>query len=198
MDMNQKTAFGGSPQMFAGAAGVPNFLQQTAGEATAEANTDAFATPTLIDTPVIPATLSANAVREPAAAARTLSFPAGAVPATASTPQASKNAPACTFPPGLSFEGTASFPCDFAVQGAIKGKVELTGKSRLVIAAGGKVDGEIVAKNISIDGEAHGKIDASGGLVSFGESARCTGSIQYARMSMAEGAEVEATMKKVA
>lgn len=63
--------------------------------------------------------------------------------------------------------------------GSIKGKVALTGQSKLVIAAGGKVEGEIVAKSISIDGEANGKIDASGGLVSFGENAICTGSSQY-------------------
>ena len=63
--------------------------------------------------------------------------------------------------------------------GSIKGKVALTGKSKLVIAASGKVEGQIVAKSISIEVIANAKIDASGGLVSFGENAICTGSIQY-------------------
>lgn len=156
----------------------------------------------------VPPFLTASAVAEAAALLsksetvhqppRTLNMQAG--PTLSSKPAASM-APTqsvCTFPAGLSFEGEASFPCDFAVMGSINGKVALSGQSKLVIAAGGKVDGEIVAKCISIDGEANGKIDASGGLVSFGENARCTGSIQYGRMSMAEGAEVEATMKKVA
>ena len=129
---------------------------------------------------------------------RTLNLQAGTGVAPKAATSAAPAAAVCTFPAGLSFEGDATFPCDFAVMGAIKGKVALTGQSKLVIAAGGKVEGEIVAKSISIDGEANGKIDASGGLVSFGENARCTGSIQYGRMSMAEGAEVEATMKKVA
>jgi cytoskeletal protein CcmA (bactofilin family) len=129
---------------------------------------------------------------------RTLNLQAGAGVAPKAATPAAVEAAVCTFPAGLSFEGDATFPCDFAVMGTIKGKVALTGHSKLVIAAGGKVEGEIVAKSISIDGEANGKIDASGGLVSFGENARCTGSIQYGRMSMAEGAEVEATMKKVA
>lgn len=130
--------------------------------------------------------------------ARTLNLQAGTGVAPKAAVPAALEAAVCTFPAGLSFEGDATFPCDFAVMGTIKGKVALTGQSKLVIAAGGKVEGEIVAKSISIDGEANGKIDASGGLVSFGENARCTGSIQYGRMSMAEGAEVEATMKKVA
>lgn len=129
---------------------------------------------------------------------RTLNMQAGTGVAPKAVIPAAVEAAVCTFPAGLSFEGDATFPCDFAVMGSIKGKVALTGHSKLVIAAGGKVEGEIVAKSISIDGEANGKIDASGGLVSFGENARCTGSIQYGRMSMAEGAEVEATMKKVA
>ena len=63
--------------------------------------------------------------------------------------------------------------------GSIKGKVALTGQSKLVIAASGKVEGQIVAKSISIEVIANAKIDASGGLVSFGENAICTGSIQY-------------------
>ena len=84
------------------------------------------------------------------------------------------------------------------MQGVIDGKIELTGQSKLVIARGGKVNGEIVSKCIRIDGEAHGTINAAGGVVSFGEHARGSGTIQYARMAMAEGAEVEATMKKVA
>ena len=156
------------------------------------------------DLPKVPAVaLDAVASRVPFAApardlpVRTLNMQAGTGAAVRAAPVA-QHADLCTFPAGLSFEGDASFPCDFAVMGTIKGKVALSGQSKLVIAAGGKVEGEIVAKSISIDGEANGKIDASGGLVSFGENARCTGSIQYGRMSMAEGAEVEATMKKVA
>jgi len=119
---------------------------------------------------------------------------------TAGTAPSSHGAtkPACTFPAGLSFEGSATFPCDFAVEGEIKGRVELSGQSKLVIAKGGRIEGEISSKHIRIEGHAHGVIDASGGVVSFGESARASGTINYARMSMAEGAEVEATMKKIA
>ena len=104
----------------------------------------------------------------------------------------------CTFPAHLSFEGSAVFPCDFTVLGSIKGRVELTGNSKMHIATGGCFEGDLVAKNISVDGQAHGAIDVSGGFVGFGETARCTGSIKYGRMSMADGAEVEATMKRAA
>lgn len=122
-----------------------------------------------------------------------LAMTAGAAPSSHSLTK-----PACTFPSGLSFEGKATFPCDFAVEGEIKGRVELSGQSKLVIAKGGRIEGEISSKHILIEGHAHGVIDASGGVVSFGESARASGNINYARMSMAEGAEVEATMKKIA
>lgn len=132
-----------------------------------------------------------------AAPPRILSMPAGPLHSAKRHVPVAPAQSVCTFPAGLSFEGEASFPCDFAVMGTIKGKVMLSGQSKLVVAAGGVVDGEIVAKSISIDGEVCGRIDASGGLVSFGGSARCSGTIQYGRMSMAEGAEVDATMKRV-
>lgn len=176
---------------------VPHFLTVQAVSETASMSDKSDELPRGPAAPANPVVLA------PAAPARdlpvrTLNLQAGTgVPPKAATPAAAEAA-ICTFPAGLSFEGDATFPCDFAVMGTIKGKVALTGHSKLVIAAGGKVEGEIVAKSISIDGEANGKIDASGGLVIFGENARCTGSIQYGRMSMAEGAEVEAAMKKVA
>lgn len=154
---------------------VPNFLHKGA----------------LVDVSEILGGIDAGGAQE-ATPARTITMFAGS-PSEIAAP-----APACTFPAGLEFSGNATFPCDFAVQGVIDGKVELKGQSKLVIARGGKVNGEIVAKCIRIDGEAHGTINAAGGVVSFGESARGSGTIQYSRMSMAEGAEVEATMKKVA
>ncbi len=159
---------------------LPRFLQRET--ALDEAPTDEAAQ----HNPALPAEV-ANA--QPSFLAMT----AGAAPSSHSATK-----PACTFPAGLSFEGSATFPCDFAVEGEIKGRVELSGQSKLVIAKGGRIEGEISSKHIRIEGHAHGVIDASGGVVSFGESARASGTINYARMSMAEGAEVEATMKKIA
>ena len=177
---------------------VPHFLtvQATSESASSDQSADLPRLPVVAPNPVVSLTPAAAPARD--VPVRTLNLQAGTGVAQKPAVPAAVEAAVCTFPAGLSFEGDATFPCDFAVMGSIKGKVALTGQSKLVIAAGGKVEGEIVAKSISIDGEANGKIDASGGLVSFGENARCTGSIQYGRMSMAEGAEVEATMKKVA
>lgn len=151
----------------------------------------------------------------PADAPRTLSLHAGAVSGLAASPVATqgdtalsgaevKTAPdaaartICSFPHGLSFEGTAEFPCDISVNGSIKGSVILKEQSQLVISESGAIDGTIRARNVLVQGSVKGELDASGGTVAFGEAATCTGSIKYARMSMAEGAEVEATMKKVA
>jgi len=153
----------------------------------------------------------------PTDAPRTLSLHAGAVSGLAPSPATThsdpalsgalvKTAPAaaaadraiCSFPHGLSFEGTAEFPCDISVNGSIKGSVILKEQSQLVISETGAIDGTIRARNVLVQGSVKGELDASGGTVAFGEAATCTGSIKYARMSMAEGAEVEATMKKVA
>lgn len=178
---------------------VPHFLTAQAASDTApmsDKSEKVSRVPVAAANPIVRLTPVADPA--PDVPARTLNLHAGTGFVPKAAAQDALEAAVCTFPAGLSFEGDATFPCDFAVMGAIKGKVALTGQSKLVIAAGGKIEGEIVAKSISIDGEANGTINASGGLVSFGENARCTGSIQYGRMSMAEGAEVEATMKKVA
>lgn len=164
-----------------------------------------------------PAPLSPVFTAAPTDAPRTLSLHAGAVSGLAASPVATqsdtalsgalvKTAPAaaaadraiCSFPHGLSFEGTAEFPCDISVNGSIKGSVILKEQSQLVISESGAIDGTIRARNVLVQGSVKGELDASGGTVAFGEAATCTGSIKYARMSMAEGAEVEATMKKVA
>ena len=198
MQMNTPNLLAVDESPFPAPNAVPHFLTVQAVSETASISDKSDELPRV---PAVPATQVDSLT--PATPARdlpvrTLNLQAGTGVAPKAATPAAAEAAVCTFPAGLSFEGDATFPCDFAVMGSIKGKVALTGQSKLVIAAGGKVEGEIVAKSISIDGIANGKIDASGGLVSFGENAICTGSIQYGRMSMAEGAEVEATMKKVA
>ncbi len=197
MQMNTPNLLAVDESPFPAPSAVPHFLTAQAVSESASMSDKSDEFPRLQAAPAHSTALPpAAAVRE--LPVRTLNLQAGTGVAPKTATPAAAEAAVCTFPAGLSFEGDATLPCDFAVMGSIKGKVALTGQSKLVIAAGGKVEGEIVAKSISIDGEANGKIDASGGLVSFGENARCTGSIQYGRMSMAEGAEVEATMKKVA
>lgn len=175
MDMTIDPALTSAADEHDALAAVPSFLQKSAA----------------LDVTEIFGGIGASVAQEPTPVS-TLTMPAGHASDVAQV------VPACTFPAGLEFSGNATFPCDFAVQGVIDGKIELTGQSKLVIARGGKVNGEIVSKCIRIDGEAHGTINAAGGVVSFGEHARGSGTIHYARMAMSEGAEVEATMKKVA
>jgi len=102
----------------------------------------------------------------------------------------------CEIPAGLTFEGRATYPCGVTVLGRVKGSIEATNDGLLHVAEGGEVDGEIKAQSITIDGIAKGTIDGSGGIVAFGAKSSCVGDILYARISVAEGAEVEATMKK--
>lgn len=109
---------------------------------------------------------------------------------------ADEDKPGCEIPAGLYFEGNATFPCSVTVRGRVKGSIKTDGDAALRVAVGGEVDGEMKAKTIAIEGGAKGTIDASGGSASFGPEARCNGTILYTRVSIAEGAEIEATMKK--
>lgn len=103
---------------------------------------------------------------------------------------------ACEIPQGLTFEGTAHYPCSVQIKGCIKGSLVVEKPGEVVIAETGQVDGEMKSQSITVNGSASGTVDASGGSVNFGPQARCEGNIFYARVSIAEGAEIEATMKK--
>lgn len=109
---------------------------------------------------------------------------------------ADEDKPGCEIPAGLYFEGNATFPCSVTVRGRVKGSIKTDADADLRVAVGGEVEGDLKAKAIVIEGVAKGTIDATGGIASFGAQARCNGTILYARVSIAEGADIEATMKK--
>ncbi len=160
MQMNTPNLLAVDESPFPPANTVPHFLtvQAASDSASSDQGSD------LSRLPVTPApVVSLAPVGAPArdVPVRTLNLQAGTGVAPKAAAPTTAEAALCTFPAGLSFEGDATFPCDFAVMGSIKGKVALTGQSKLVIAAGGKVEGEIVAKSISIDGEANGKIETA-------------------------------------
>lgn len=102
----------------------------------------------------------------------------------------------CELPEGLSFEGVAIYPCSVTVKGRVKGSVEVTAVGEVLIAETGHVEGDVKARSITVNGSVNGTVDATGGTASFGEKARCEGRILYARVAIAEGADIEATMKK--
>ena len=103
----------------------------------------------------------------------------------------------CVIPAQITFTGEATFDCDVRIAGNISGKVSATNGHSVLVEKGANVNGTLTATHIHIDGTTEGEIVASGGLASFSGSAISKGHITYARLRIAEGAEVEASMKKL-
>lgn len=91
----------------------------------------------------------------------------------------------------------ADLPCDVNIQGEFIGTVSVSNGCSIAVEEGGRVEGELKANNIRVNGSVDGALDAAG-LASFGSKSVCTGKVTYSRIAIEEGAEVEATMKKVA
>lgn len=104
----------------------------------------------------------------------------------------------CALPQGLTFKGEAHYPCDVRIDGMVLGNVTAEPNRTITISREGKIKGSLKATNVRIDGEADGEITATGGLASFGANSVCKGQIAYGRLMIAEGADVEASMKKLA
>jgi cytoskeletal protein CcmA (bactofilin family) len=93
------------------------------------------------------------------------------------------------FDEGSEFEGLLKFRGSFRVEGLFKGKIE--SDSMLVIGDKGKVEAEVRAGLVVINGEFHGNILASD-KVEIHERGRVFGTIITPKLVVAEGAYLEA------
>ena len=103
----------------------------------------------------------------------------------------------CILPKGLSFKGEAHYPCDVLVEGVFEGKLTAEPNRTITVSETGDLTGDVKATNLRINGKGHGQMVADGGLASFGPKANYSGQITYGRLGIEEGAEVDATMKKI-
>lgn len=126
-----------------------------------------------------------------------LQFVASTKPAEDAAPAAERAAVACVIPQSITFKGEASFPCDAVIEGEFDGTLRVGQNARVTIAAAGMVEGNVYGQNVHVEGSVSGEVHAIGGLASFGPKAFCSGQIHYTRLSIAEGAEIEASMKRV-
>lgn len=126
-----------------------------------------------------------------------LQFVASTKPAEESAPAAEGAAVACVIPQSITFKGEASFPCDAVIEGEFDGTLRVGPSARVTIAAAGMVEGHVYGQSVHVEGSVSGEVHAIGGLASFGPKAFCSGQIHYTRLSIAEGAEIEASMKRV-
>ena len=90
---------------------------------------------------------------------------------------------------GAQLQGDLSFQGAVQVDGVLKGNL-LTTEGMVRVSEQGKVEGEVRAPHIIIDGEVLGDVHASTHL-ELGARARIRGNLYYAVMEMAMGAQVE-------
>lgn len=108
-----------------------------------------------------------------------------------------QSANASRLPAGLRFEGDATFPCNLAVEGEIKGNLTLSNSSALLVCDRGVVDGTVRAGDARIEGSVRGELDCSEGSVEFAPGSHCSARVLYRDLSIARGAQVEAELKQV-
>jgi cytoskeletal protein CcmA (bactofilin family) len=101
-------------------------------------------------------------------------------------PHDSNSEKASVLGPTLVFKGELSADEDLLLKGRVEGSIHHTASLR--IGQEGSVQGDIDAKNITVDGTVEGDL-RGGGTVSVRESANVTGNIFAPRVTLAEGAK---------
>lgn len=95
--------------------------------------------------------------------------------------------------PDLFLKGELSGNEDFIIDGQFQGKIDLKNHT-LIIGREGKVEADIQAKNITINGNMKGNIFASG-KVYISEEAQMDGNISASVISIMDGAQFKGSVK---
>jgi len=90
---------------------------------------------------------------------------------------------------GAELQGNLRFQGAVQVDGQVSGNL-LTSEGMVRVSVQGRVEGEIRAPHVVIDGEVVGDVHASAHL-ELGPRARIRGNLYYALMEMAMGAQIE-------
>ena len=92
----------------------------------------------------------------------------------------------------LSMEGQIFSSGLIEIEGSIKGIIK--GKS-VILLEGGTIEGEVIAESFSVRGKFLGTIKSQN--VNIGNKAEVVGTIEYATLSVEDGASVDAKFKKI-
>jgi cytoskeletal protein CcmA (bactofilin family) len=87
--------------------------------------------------------------------------------------------------PDARFKGTLEFEKNAQLLGRFEGQIVTQGE--FVVAEGAKLDGEVDAASIRLDGEVHGNLRASG-KIHLSASAKLEGDLHTARLEVVDGA----------
>ena len=111
---------------------------------------------------------------------------------SAADPAARGSAIPSIISPDLTIRGELSGAGDVQVEGRVIGRIDV---SHLVVAPGGVVEGEIVAKAVRISGRLDGSIHASS--VTLAATARVTGDVYHEILAIEAGAELEGQIRRI-
>jgi cytoskeletal protein CcmA (bactofilin family) len=105
------------------------------------------------------------------------------------TLQSEAEAPPSFLGPGVGIQGVLEIDGELVISGVVKGRIAAL---KLVIASGGYVEGDIVAREVVISGRLNGRIFAP--TVSITASAEVEGRIFHTSVSVERGARVNGRM----
>ena len=92
----------------------------------------------------------------------------------------------------LTIRGNLSGKGDVQVEGKVFGRIEA---GNLVVAEGGEVEGDIIAKAVAISGTVRGSIKA--GTVTLSSTARVKGGVMHDVLAIEAGAQLEGECKRL-
>ena len=116
------------------------------------------------------------------------SAPSYAAPVVAPSAVPAPRGEASTIAGGIHIRGDITGTSDLFINGEVHGKIKLP-MARVTVGASGKVHADIEAREISVDGTAHGNLKATES-VHLGSSGRVQGSVMTPRIGIDEGARL--------
>jgi cytoskeletal protein CcmA (bactofilin family) len=93
----------------------------------------------------------------------------------------------------LTIRGNLSGKGDIQIEGKVFGRIEA---GNVVVAEGGEVEGDIVAKAVAVSGIVRGSIKA--GTVTLSSTARVQGGVLHDVLAIEAGAQLEGECKRLA
>jgi cytoskeletal protein CcmA (bactofilin family) len=143
--------------------------------------------------PVPPATTMASPAPAPAVAPTNSTSSKSLAAAPAAEPAAS--AGASTISAGLKIKGEITGTSDLTIEGETQGKVRLV-NGRVTVGASGRVNADIEAREIVINGTVQGNLKASES-VRLGPASRVEGSVLTPRIGIDDGARLRGNVEMV-
>ncbi|MFZ0521449.1 MAG: polymer-forming cytoskeletal protein [Candidatus Acidiferrales bacterium] len=147
------------------------------------------------ETPAPAATTSSSAPTAAAPATAPSPAVAATTPAPASAPGPAAATSSSTIGAGLKIRGDISGISNLVIEGEVQGKVQMT-NGRVTVAPSGRVNADIEASEISIDGYVQGNLMATEN-VRLGATSHVQGSILTRRIAIEDGAGLRGKVEMI-